>query len=211
MSNELRLMLILLGISVLVLLFIFLYDFISYEKLDYINKFHTKLLKTKKIVNVLENLEMKVQNKKNFPGRKKFFIDFIVISKQKIFCIYYLNLKGYIYGSSVKKIWWCIDSDKKKFINPFEIIYHKAKEVENSFEGEYEIFPVVIYNSKQTDIRYVNYQLNIPILSEEEFFDLLDSGNLFRAKYSRKVSKKILNKLIIDDDLKNSNNKKRNC
>lgn len=136
---------------------------------------------------ILTDVELH-DKKKMWGGRSKVNIDLVVIIGISVYVIHFVDVKGYVYGHEVTKVWWSIYKSKKKFLNPMEICYMESEIVKKIVPKATNIIPMVVFPD-ETNLNYIDVSsddIKIIYASQLTEFICMKRSNV-EGKYTKEI------------------------
>lgn len=189
---------ILLSILIMmILVFIFIIMFsefiLRFKKTHRVN-YISKVRKARFSKAVMSDVTISVDRRK-WNGKRQIEIDSIVITNDEILCVKFIDFNGYIFGNEVSKIWWCVNNEKKKIINPMEQVFNQSKQIDKILKNNFSVTPVLVFFN-ETNTSYLKASNEVvKLFNENEFIYYLNS-KLFEKKIINKKDKKFICKQI---------------
>lgn len=156
----------------------------------------SKLKRIPNLFEVISGFEVCIRRNR-FSENLNSKIDFIIFTTTDILLVNYVDYKGFIYGSPVRKKWWCLNKSKKIFLNPLEKAYLQRKTINRLINGSCGIRSFIIF-SDEANLDYlksINENAEIKVMNEHEFLEEIKIHACRKAKIDRKEYKR-LSKLI---------------
>lgn len=184
------------SISLLTLTFIVLGEVSIYRKENEKIMLKSKLKRVPNLFEVIGGFEVCIRQNR-FSENLKSKIDFILFTTTDIYLVNYVDYKGFIYGSPIRKKWWCLNKSKKIFLNPLEKAYLQRKTINRLINGNCGIRSFIVFSDEANldYLKVINEKAEIKIMNEREFLEEIKMNAYRKVKIDRKEYKK-LSKLI---------------
>ena len=196
LPSEYFLLICIASMSVLTLSLIILGEVSIYRKENKKIMLKSKLKRIPNLFEVISGFEICIRRNRCSEILKS-KIDFIIFTTTDILLVNYVDYKGFIYGSPVRKKWWCLKNSKKIFLNPLEKAYLQRKTMNRLINGTCGIRSFIIF-SDEANLDYlksINENEEIKIMNEHEFLEEIKIHAYRKAKIDKKEYKR-LSKLI---------------
>ncbi|MDZ5560719.1 nuclease-related domain-containing protein [Enterococcus cecorum] len=196
LPSEYFLLICIASMSVLTLSLIILGEVSIYRKENKKILLKSKLKRIPNLFEVISGFEVCIRRNSSSENLKS-KIDFIIFTTTDILLVNYVDYKGFIYGSPIRKKWWCLNSSKKIFLNPLEKAYLQRKTINRLINGTCCIKSFIVFSdvANLDYLKSINENAEIKIMNEHEFLEEIEMNAYRKAKIDKKEYKR-LSKLI---------------